>query len=212
MCRAILRLGKIWPVVSRRSPSPAEHLFPYAAAPAPWPLQQQPWGLFQHPTSDDHHVASCDISWAAAPANVSQWPVVDFCPAARPASFSALLTSAEMAAQLPPEVVAVAVVVLIYSLICLASGFFLLWLVWVHDERKSYVSMLAGLMTLHTVASIAQQIHTIARWRDIKTEQHANMVANVGDPELNITGGSTGLDLALFYIRTSSCHPETKPA
>ncbi len=114
-----------------------------------------------------------------------------------------------MAAQLPPEVVGVAVVVLVYSIICLASGFFLLWLVWGHDERKSYVSMLAGLMSLHTAASIAQQIHTIARWRDIKTEQHAYLVANVGDPVLNITGGSTGLDLALFYIRTSSGRPVT---
>jgi hypothetical protein len=108
-----------------------------------------------------------------------------------------------MVAQLPPEVVGVAAGVLIYSLICLASGFFLLWLVWVHDERKSYVSMLACLMCLHTAASIAQQIHTIVRWRDIKTEQYANLVANVGNPELNITGGSTGLDLVLFYIRTS---------
>lgn len=44
---------------------------------------------------------------------------------------------ANMAAQLPPEVVGVAAGVLIYSLICLASGIFLLWLVWVHDERKS---------------------------------------------------------------------------
>ena len=108
-----------------------------------------------------------------------------------------------MVAQLPPEVLGVAAGVLVYSLVCLASGFFLLWLVWVHDERKSYVSMLGGLMSLHTAASITQQIHTIVRWRDIKIDQHANLVANVGNPELNITGSSTGLDLVLFYIRTS---------
>jgi hypothetical protein len=42
-----------------------------------------------------------------------------------------------MAAQLPPEVVGTAAGVLIYSFICLASGIFLLSLVWVHDERKS---------------------------------------------------------------------------
>ncbi|KAG7287009.1 hypothetical protein NEMBOFW57_006509 [Staphylotrichum longicolle] len=106
-----------------------------------------------------------------------------------------------MVAQLPPEVVGVAAGVLVYSLICLASGIFLLWLVWVHDERKSYVAMLGLLMSLHTLASVIQQIHTIIRWRDIKTEQYANLVANVGDPELNITGGSTGLDLVLFYIQ-----------
>ncbi|KAH6635097.1 hypothetical protein B0J18DRAFT_406677 [Chaetomium sp. MPI-SDFR-AT-0129] len=106
-----------------------------------------------------------------------------------------------MVAQLPPEVAGVAVGVLVYSLVCLASGFFLLWLVWIHDERRSYVALLASMMTLHTVASIAQQIHTIVRWRDIKIEQYANLVANVGNPELNITGASTGLDLVLFYIQ-----------
>ncbi|KAK4149562.1 hypothetical protein C8A00DRAFT_18758 [Chaetomidium leptoderma] len=105
------------------------------------------------------------------------------------------------AALLPPEVVGVAAGVLTYSFICLASGLFLLWLVWVHDERKSYVAMLGFFVTLHTLASIIQQIHTIVRWRDIKTEQHANVVANVGNPELNITGASTGLDLVLFYIQ-----------
>lgn len=61
--------------------------------------------------------------------------------------------------------------------------------------------MLSFFVSLHTIASIIQQIHTIVRWSDIKTEQHANLVANVGNPELNITGASTGLDLVLFYIR-----------
>jgi len=42
-----------------------------------------------------------------------------------------------MVAQLPPEVMSVAVGVLVYSFFCLASGILLLWLVCVHDERKS---------------------------------------------------------------------------
>jgi len=50
-------------------------------------------------------------------------------------------------------------------------------------------------------ASIIQQIHTIASWNDIKTDQWENVKANVGNPELNITGASTGLDLAVFYIQ-----------
>ncbi|KAK3900358.1 hypothetical protein C8A05DRAFT_17328 [Staphylotrichum tortipilum] len=106
-----------------------------------------------------------------------------------------------MAPQLPPEAVGAAAGVLIYSLICLTSGLFLLWMVWVHDERKSYVAMLGFFTSLHTIASVIQQAHTIARWTDVKTDQHANLVANVGDPELNITGCSTGLDLVLFYIQ-----------
>ena len=56
-------------------------------------------------------------------------------------------------------------------------------------------------------SSITQQIHTIIWWKDIKTEQHANLVENVGNPELNITGASTGMDLVLFYIRTPSLSP-----
>jgi hypothetical protein len=67
--------------------------------------------------------------------------------------------------------------------------------------NKTDVAMLGFFASLHTTASIVQQIHTIVRWRDIKTEQHANIVANAGDPELNITGASTGLDLVLFYIQ-----------
>ena len=59
-------------------------------------------------------------------------------------------------------------------------------------------------MSLGTLASIAQQINTIANWRDVKTSQYENVVENVGRPELNITGASTGLDLVLFYIRMST--------
>ncbi|KAK4246537.1 hypothetical protein C7999DRAFT_15333 [Corynascus novoguineensis] len=114
-----------------------------------------------------------------------------------------------MAAQVPPDVLGSAIGVLVYSLICLFSGFFFLWMVWVHDERKSYVAMLGFFVTLHTLASVMQQIHTIARWRDIKIEQHQNTVANAGDPELNITGASTGLDLVLFYIQYYSYNVES---
>ncbi|KAL2266933.1 hypothetical protein VTJ83DRAFT_4210 [Remersonia thermophila] len=112
-------------------------------------------------------------------------------------------------AALPPEVASVAGPVLAYSLICLSCGFFLLWLVWVHDERKSYVAMLGTFVTLHTLASVIQQIHTIARWREIKIEQWENVVQNVGNPELNITGASTGLDLVLFYIQYYSYNVES---
>ncbi|KAK4031355.1 hypothetical protein C8A01DRAFT_42182 [Parachaetomium inaequale] len=121
-----------------------------------------------------------------------------------------------MDAQLPPEAVGAAAGVLIYSFICLACGLLLLWLVSVHDERMSCkqhaswfdlrllttdVAMLGFFATLHTLASIAQQIHTIVRWREIKIAQYDHLVANVGNPELNQTGSSVGLDLVLFYIQ-----------
>lgn len=61
---------------------------------------------------------------------------------------------------------------------------------------------MATLMNLSAISSIVQQIHTIHRWRDIKTTQHRYLVENLGNPELNITGASVGMDLVLFYIRT----------
>lgn len=106
-----------------------------------------------------------------------------------------------MAAQLPSEAVNPAAGVLVYSFFCLSLSLLLLWLVWVHHERKSYVAMLSFSMSLGTLASIIQQINTIANWNDVKTAQYKNVVENVGRPELNITGASTGLDLVLFYIQ-----------
>ena len=64
--------------------------------------------------------------------------------------------------------------------------------------------MLSFSMSLGTLASIIQQIDTIAYWNDVKTSQYENVVANAGRPELNVTGASTGFDLVLFYIRMSN--------
>ncbi|GAB1316708.1 hypothetical protein MFIFM68171_06918 [Madurella fahalii] len=114
-----------------------------------------------------------------------------------------------MAVQLPSGAAGHAAGILFYSFVCLALGLVLVWLVWVHHERKSYVALLSSFMALHTVASIIQQIHTIVLWRDIKTSQYDNLVANVGNPELNITGASTGLDLVLFYIQYYSYNVES---
>ena len=58
-------------------------------------------------------------------------------------------------------------------------------------------------MSFSAIASIIQQFNTMVNWVDVKTSQWENVVANVGRPELNITGASTGLDLVLFYMRSS---------
>ncbi|KAM7198593.1 hypothetical protein V8F20_006123 [Naviculisporaceae sp. PSN 640] len=106
-----------------------------------------------------------------------------------------------MGAQLPSEVAGQAAAILIYSFVCLAAGLFMLWLVVSHNEWKSYISIMATLMSLSAIASISQQIHTIYRWRDIKIAQHEYLVENLGNPEINVTGGSVGVDLVLFYIQ-----------
>ncbi|KAK1756005.1 hypothetical protein QBC47DRAFT_402173 [Echria macrotheca] len=106
-----------------------------------------------------------------------------------------------MAAQLPSGALGAAVTILVWSFLCLFVSAFLVLLVWVHGERQSYVALLGASLTLSVLASIIQQAHTISKWNDIKTAQWENVVANVGNPELNITGASTGLDLVVFYIQ-----------
>ncbi|GKT48599.1 uncharacterized protein ColSpa_08780 [Colletotrichum spaethianum] len=75
------------------------------------------------------------------------------------------------------------------------------WLVYAHREGLSYIALVSYFTGLSTAASIAQQIHTLIRWRDIKLEQFQHANANVGNPELAIAGQSTGLDLVFYYIQ-----------
>ena len=107
-----------------------------------------------------------------------------------------------MVVQLIQGALGVAAGVLAYSTVCLLSSCLVIWLVWVHRERFSYVALLSYFTLLSTLASVIQQIHTIIAWRDIKIAQHNNAVANQGQVEIIIAGPSTGLDRILFYIRT----------
>lgn len=61
--------------------------------------------------------------------------------------------------------------------------------------------MLSFFVSLNTLCSIIQQLHTLIAWNDIKTEQYNYRVANVGNPEITFAGGCRGLDLVLFYIQ-----------
>ncbi|TDZ25643.1 hypothetical protein Cob_v000832 [Colletotrichum orbiculare MAFF 240422] len=106
-----------------------------------------------------------------------------------------------MAVQLPPEELGTAVAILVYSFFCLACSCTMAWLTHVHREAISYVALVSYFTGLSTAGSIAQQLHTLVRWRDIKLEQFHHSAAHVGNPELAIAGQSTGLDLVLFYIQ-----------
>ncbi|EFQ27695.1 hypothetical protein CGRA01v4_02907 [Colletotrichum graminicola] len=106
-----------------------------------------------------------------------------------------------MVIQLPQEELATSVGIILYSLICLSCSFLMSWLVYVHHEELSYVALVSYFTGLSTAASVAQQIHTLLRWRDIKLDQFQHANANVGNPELAISHESVGIDLALFYIQ-----------
>lgn len=107
-----------------------------------------------------------------------------------------------MGASLLPEVLPVAIGVLLYSIVCLLFSLLLIWLVWVHRERGSYVAMLGYFTCLSTLASILQQIHTIVDWRNIKIDQYNTAVRLQGSIVVAVAGPSTGLDLGLFFVRT----------
>ncbi|KAK1999337.1 hypothetical protein LX36DRAFT_484576 [Colletotrichum falcatum] len=106
-----------------------------------------------------------------------------------------------MAIQMPQEELGTSVGVIFYSVICLACSFLMAWLVYSHHEEFSYVAFVSYFTGLSTAASVAQQIHTLVRWRDIKFDQFHHANANVGNPELAISHQSVGLDLVFFYIQ-----------
>ncbi|KAI0420373.1 hypothetical protein F5X98DRAFT_25752 [Xylaria grammica] len=105
-----------------------------------------------------------------------------------------------MVVQLPDSALAAAVGVQIYSYICLVCSCLIILLVCKHRERDSYVALFSYCSLVGTLASIAQQLHTIVLWDDVKTEQFYYVLEHPG-PELAIAGPSYGLDLVLFYIQ-----------
>ncbi|KAI1128474.1 hypothetical protein F5Y10DRAFT_240457 [Nemania abortiva] len=106
-----------------------------------------------------------------------------------------------MVVQLPDGALAAAVGVQIYSFVCLICSSLIILLVWKHRERDSYVALLAYSTFISTTASIAQQLHTIIRWDEVKTEQFYYVQDHIGSPELATAGPSYGLDLVLYYIQ-----------
>ncbi len=126
-----------------------------------------------------------------------------------------------MVVQLPDGALAAAVGVQIYSHICLICSSLMILLVCKHRARDSCenssrrrrvnvyannsldVALLAYTTFLSTAGSIAQQLHTIVLWDEIKTEQFYYVHDHLGSPEIAIAGTSYGLDLVLFYIRAS---------
>ncbi|KAK0746547.1 hypothetical protein B0T18DRAFT_326716 [Schizothecium vesticola] len=106
-----------------------------------------------------------------------------------------------MAVQLPEGAQAIVGCIVAWSILCLCASAILVWLVWAHNERGSYVALMGAFTSLSIIASLGQQLNTIINWNDIKIAQWQNVKDNVGSAELNITGASLGADLVLFYIQ-----------
>ncbi|ETS79463.1 hypothetical protein PFICI_09316 [Pestalotiopsis fici W106-1] len=113
-----------------------------------------------------------------------------------------------MGVQVPDEALGTVVGVLIFSLLCLTCSILMIWLVWVHHERDSFVAMIGYFTFLSTITSIIQQLHTMILWDDVKTVQWEHARANIGSVEVAVAGPSVGLDLVLFYIQYFSYNVE----
>ncbi|KAI1497366.1 hypothetical protein F5X99DRAFT_26135 [Biscogniauxia marginata] len=114
-----------------------------------------------------------------------------------------------MSTQVPEEALGTAVGVLVYSLVCTTCSCLLIWLVWIHRERTSYVAFLSYFTLLSTVASVIQQCHLIARWRDNKTLEYYMTIGDASDPELGLVNLPTDVDRVLFYIQYYSYNVES---
>ncbi|KAI6369767.1 hypothetical protein MCOR25_004394 [Pyricularia grisea] len=106
-----------------------------------------------------------------------------------------------MASQVPAGAEGTVAGVMIYCSICLIASSMMIWLTWTHQERTSYVAMLAYFATLSILASLAQQAHDVLRYRTLVAEQFENRKLHPGNPEIAIANGSVGLSLVLYYIQ-----------
>ncbi|KAI1487685.1 hypothetical protein F5X96DRAFT_131158 [Biscogniauxia mediterranea] len=103
--------------------------------------------------------------------------------------------------QLPRGAEGAAAVTLSFASISWICSAVMIWLTWTHNQRSSYVALIAYITMISTIASIIQQIHDIVLWRDVMTEQYQHRVAEPDNADLQIANGSVGMDLVLFYIQ-----------
>ncbi|KAI0594211.1 hypothetical protein F4775DRAFT_455580 [Biscogniauxia sp. FL1348] len=103
--------------------------------------------------------------------------------------------------QLPRGAEGAAAVTLTFASISWICSAVMIWLTWTHNQRFSYVALVAYITIISTIASIIQQIHDVVLWRDVMTEQFQHRLAEPDNADLQIANGSVGMDLVLFYIQ-----------
>lgn len=106
-----------------------------------------------------------------------------------------------MVSQLPEGSEGVAAASVIFACISVLCSSMVIWLTAVHNESRSYVALLAYFTLISTTASLIQQIHVIAFYRDIEVQQYEARVKDPFSPDARVANGSTGMDLILYYIQ-----------
>lgn len=69
------------------------------------------------------------------------------------------------------------------------------------DAPTADIACIAYFTLLSTLASLIQQVHLVAFYRDVTFTQFEQKSANPDSPDHNISNGSVGMDLVLYYIR-----------
>lgn len=108
--------------------------------------------------------------------------------------------------QLPDSVLGDAIGCLIYSFVCLIANTILVWLIWTHNERKTYIAFIAYFTLLATYSSIIQQLYDYIFWRELMVSQYFYGKEHADDAEVQYQKGIFGLKLVLSYIRTFFQH------
>ncbi|WYZ46757.1 hypothetical protein EsH8_IX_000982 [Colletotrichum jinshuiense] len=106
-----------------------------------------------------------------------------------------------MVFQLPSAVDADAVAVICYSFVCFFANVLLVWLLWTHNDRTSYIACIAYATLIITMTSISQQFYDYAYWVDIMTDQFYYARENANNAEVQYYKGSRGVKLILSYVR-----------
>ena len=107
--------------------------------------------------------------------------------------------------QLPDSVLGDAIGCLVYSFVCLIANSLLVWLIWTHNERKTYIAFIAYFTLIATFSSIIQQLYDYIFWRDLMVAQYYYGKDHADDAEVQYQKGIFGLKLVLSYIR--ACFP-----
>ncbi|KAK7699047.1 hypothetical protein SLS64_011960 [Diaporthe eres] len=102
---------------------------------------------------------------------------------------------------LPDSVLGDAIGCLIYSFLCLIANSLLVWLIWTHNERKTYIAFIAYFTLIATYSSIIQQLYDYIFWRDLMVAQYYYGKDHAEDAEVQYQKGIFGLKLVLSYIR-----------
>ncbi|KAK4579852.1 hypothetical protein LTR86_000053 [Recurvomyces mirabilis] len=102
---------------------------------------------------------------------------------------------------LPPHARVASILVILYSVVCLASSALLSCVLWSNGERTTYLLLIAIASCGSTTASIVQQIYYACQWRTIVEVAFEQAKLSIDKPGIALGPLSTGFNLALYLIQ-----------